>query len=198
MTSRTLIRNLGLLAVAGLVLVACDRRGAGQPKAPTAGPPAQAVQVQPPISKTPTLSPYGFDKITIGMAEAEAVKLGGLELPPQGPIDYRGDCHELITPKQPGLSVMIQAGKVSRVTVTQPLIATDRGLRIGATEPLVRQAYGDALQVTPHKYEAPPAHYLTFWVLPGKRGIRYETDSLGIVTAIHGGDQSIELVESCL
>lgn len=195
MTNRALV---GLLLVASTLLCACER-GDGKPKGSKAKAKGDVVMVQPTPPTTPPLTPYGWGKITVGMTEAEAIKLGGLEAPPQGPIDYRGDCHELITQKQPGLYVMIQQGMVTRVSVTTaPLIVTDRGLRLGASEADVRRTYGAALLVTPHKYEAPPAHYLDVWVLPGKRGMRYETDNLGIVTAIHGGDSSIELVEGCL
>ena len=62
----------------------------------------------------------------------------------------------------------------------------------------MRKGYGRVLEVTPHKYADAPAHYLTYWATPAKRGVRYETDEKGVVTIVHVGGPSIEYVEGCL
>ena len=196
MATRSLTTLCSGLAVAAL-LAACDRGAPDQP--PQARPSAEIVQPQPPVPAEPALTAYGWGNLTIGMAEAEAVRLAGLTAPDQGPpLDNHEQCHELLLPAQPGLYVMIQEGVVSRITLSEPgPIRTDRGLGVGAREADVIKAYGEGLEVTPHKYEDEPAHYLTFWTLPGKRGVRYETDRQGVVTTIHAGDDSIQLVEGC-
>jgi hypothetical protein len=70
-------------------------------------------------------------------------------------------------------------------------------MRVGSTIDEVRKAYGAALVTEPHKYESPPAEYLTFWLKPEKRGVRFETDLNGKVEAIHAGTSSIQYVEGC-
>lgn len=56
--------------------------------------------------------------------------------------------------------------------------------------------YGD-LQRSPHAYSGPTASYLTYWTDFGRRGVRFETDDSRRVTAIHGGDETIRLIEGC-
>ena len=94
---------------------------------------------------------------------------------------------------------MIEDGRVSRITVASggKAVRTGEGLRLGATEAAVRAAYRDKLEVEPHKYVNAPAKYLTAWAVPGERGVRYETDSEGLVSEIHAGGPSIRYVEGC-
>ena len=61
----------------------------------------------------------------------------------------------------------------------------------------MRAAYGRALQVEPHEYIGEPAHYLTVWTVPDKRGVRYETDEKGIVRQMHAGTETIRYIEGC-
>jgi hypothetical protein len=68
---------------------------------------------------------------------------------------------------------------------------------MGATAAAVRRAYGKGLKAEPHYYEDRPAEYLTFWTVPRKRGVRFETDSKRRVQTIHAGTAAIELVEGC-
>ncbi len=62
----------------------------------------------------------------------------------------------------------ISAGGHSRVR-------TPSGIRVGATAAQVRRAYGRKLQAEPHKYLAKAAEYLTYWTVPAKRGVVFET-----------------------
>ncbi|HET6969870.1 MAG TPA: hypothetical protein VFH92_01985 [Phenylobacterium sp.] len=145
------------------------------------------------------LTPGGWGRLRVGMSEAEAVHRFGLTAPPDLSDDPR-ECQEWEAhPAIPGLVVMTRHGRVARISLYKGAsIQTDRGLGVGAREAEVRKRYGPALRTTPHAYEAAPAHYLTAWDRRAGRGIRYETDDHGRVTAIHAGDRSIEYIEGCL
>jgi hypothetical protein len=71
----------------------------------------------------------------------------------------------------------------------------------------VKAGYGDSAKVTPHKYEAAPAEYITVWdggvrsepyvQDEAARGLVYEIDGSGNVAAIRAGGPSIQYVEGC-
>lgn len=140
----------------------------------------------------PVLTPDGLGPVRIGMSEAEAVRRFGMV---STVVD--GDCHHIEFPDRPFLSGIARAGRLASLLVFEnPRVRTDRGLRIGSSEAAVRRAYGDALKVEPNAYEDPPAHYLTHWARPG-RGVMYETDPKGVVTALHAGDETIGWTDGC-
>ena len=98
-----------------------------------------------------------------------------------------------------GTLVMIENGRLTRISlIRDSILRTDRGLRLGDTELDVRATYGAGLEVEPHKYiTGGQAKYLTAWAVPGRRGVRYETDAQGVVRLIHAGDATIRYVEGC-
>lgn len=98
----------------------------------------------------------------------------------------------------PGVYLLFEGGHLGRVTVEHSSrIATARGIRVGSTLAQVRAAYGPRLVQEAHAYEGPPAVYLTYWTVPHRRGIRFETDTHRRVSIIHGGNATIEYVEGC-
>jgi hypothetical protein len=148
----------------------------------------------------PPLTPAGWGALKIGATESEARKaLAPFEIEGD-PTDqtYEG-CHHINSKRYPGLAAMIQKGRVTRLSLwsDSKTLKTDKGLGVGATEAQVKRAYGPKLEVTEHAYEGPDGHYLTYWAVPRKRGVRYETDVHGRVSAVHVGDQTIQLVEGC-
>ena len=93
---------------------------------------------------------------------------------------------------------MFEDYKLSRISIGQPSkITTQRGIGIGATAAQVRKVYAPRLKAEKNYYDDLPAEYLTYWTVPGKRGIRFETSSNRRVQTIHAGTSSIELVEGC-
>lgn len=102
---------------------------------------------------------------------------------------------------------MIENGRLTRISViNNSPVKTDRGIGLGATVAAVREAYGDDLRSQAHKYEDPPAHYLTSLSQDGReegenlqsaRGIRFEMNGTGKVVLIHAGGPSIKYVEGC-
>lgn len=148
----------------------------------------------------PPLTAEGWGDLRIGMSEADAVRRFDLNVPSNDDGVSSFACRELTFPKGgPDLVVMTEEGRVTRISAFRNSAAhTDRGFRLGSREADLRKAYGPSLKIEPHKYDDPPARYLTAWTVPGKRGVRYETDQKGVVTTIHAGGPSIEYVEGCL
>lgn len=168
-------------------LLAAGLLGACQPAEP---PAAQA-----PAVPTLAVTPDGYGDIRIGMDETAALA-AGLKAADSDLVGS-AECHLLVSDR-PGFWAMIEDGKVSRITLDEgSRIKTDKGLGVGSTEAEVKAAYGEAVEVSPHKYNPPPASYLTIWTDPGRRGVRYVTDGAGNVTAVHAGSASIQYVEGC-
>lgn len=141
----------------------------------------------------PRLTPDGWGALRIGMQEVEAARRFGMVS-----TEVDGDCHHIEFPGHTDLTGIARKGRVASLLLGgASRLRTDRGLRIGSPEQDVRRAYGPRLKVELNAYEAPPAHYLTFWVRPHVRGVMYETDAKGVVTAIHVGDETIGWTDGC-
>ena len=145
------------------------------------------------------LTPAGWGPVRIGMTRAQTEKALAVQLEGEA-FDNEGSCTELYSgnEKLAGLYFMFQNGKLTRISAIAPSsIKTPRGLGIGATDEEVRKAYGNKMQAQPHYYDGEPAEYLTYWLKPKVRGVRFETDVQRKVQTIHAGNDSIELVEGC-
>lgn len=145
------------------------------------------------------LTPSGWGPVRIGMSRDQVSKALHVELKGDA-FDNEGHCIDLYSDREElkGTFFMFIDGKLSRISVVESnRIATPKGIHVGATKEEVRKAYGSTLEVQPHYYLGEPAEYLTFWLKPKARGVRFETDAQQKVETIHAGDDSIELVESC-
>lgn len=145
------------------------------------------------------LTPTGWGPVRIGMNRAQTEKALQIQLEGEA-FDNEGSCLELYSSdeKLTGLYFMFLDGKLSRISAVSPSpIKTPRGMGIGSTDEEVRKAYGEKLQAEPHHYEGAPAEYLTYWLKPKARGVRFETDAQHKVQTIHAGDDSIQLIEGC-
>jgi hypothetical protein len=143
------------------------------------------------------LTPDGYGPIRIGMTRAEVTRLVGAPLEGE---EYTEGCIETHAGRGwGGMWFMFEGGRLSRISVAErSRVTTPRGIGIGATEAAVRRAYPAGLVAEPHEYQSPPARYLTFWVRPEVRGIRFETNESRRVATIHAGGSSIQYVEGCL
>jgi hypothetical protein len=144
------------------------------------------------------LTPDGWGPVRIGMSRVEVEKVLHVRLRGE-PIEPPESCVEMV-PKGPdqGIWFMIQQHRLTRISIAAPSrVTTPRGIGVGASAAAVRRAYGRGLKAERHYYEDRPAEYLTFWTVPGKRGVRFETDSKRRVQVIHAGDDSITYVEGC-
>ena len=142
----------------------------------------------------------GYGPVRVGMTVPQAERALGVPLvaaDDSGPAD---GCRHLKAAEGPdGLHLMSQNGRVTRASLwdAETGIRTPRGVAVGDPEEKVVRLYGERLQRAPHAYAGPTASYLTYWTDFGRRGVRFETDDDRRVTAIHGGDETIRLIEGC-
>jgi hypothetical protein len=163
----------------------------GDGSAPGARPNAPT----PRLPATEPLTAYGRAPVRVGMDEREA--LASLGLTPPSEDAETADCR-IVRPDGPaGLYVMLEHGRVVRVSVEgESAVRTREGLGIGSTEGQVRAIYADQLVVAPHEYVI-GGKYLTWWADEGVAGLRFETDAQGRVTAMHGGGPAVAYSEGC-
>jgi hypothetical protein len=145
------------------------------------------------------LTPAGWGPVRIGMNRAQVEKALKVELEGEA-FDNEGSCVELYSDDQPlsGMFFMFLDGKLSRISASAPSkTVTPRGIGIGAGAEDVRKAYATGLEAEPNHYLDLPAEYLTYWLKPKTRGVRFETDSSQKVESIHAGNDSIQYIEGC-
>lgn len=140
------------------------------------------------------LTYQGLGPIHLGMSQSQLKRLGfKLSEKPSG----YDDCVEVSLSKTDKIVVMLENNKVTRISSYDPSIKTQAGVRVGATEDQVKNAYGIGLKVNPHQYDE-NGHYLVVKSSAGKHAIVFETDGTK-VTAIHAGlEASAQYVEGCL
>ena len=140
----------------------------------------------------------GLGPVRIGMTRQQVESALHTRLKGEAIEDEKA-CVEMVPAgRDQGLWFMFEDYKLTRISIGQPSrVTTLRRIGIGASAADVRRAYGRALKADAHKYEGPPAEYLTYWTVPGKRGVRFETDGKRRVQSIHAGTSSIEYVEGC-
>jgi hypothetical protein len=173
------------------VLLAACNPASEPPAAPEA--PAAAIDV-------PFLSAAGYGPMRVGMTIEEASTALGAQLVPDGQFDEPDACQTMhvegVTGEDP-LRFMAQGGRITRVSDYGSRDATTpEGVGVGSTDAEVRAAYPAAIE-QPAKYNAPPAHDLLVWTTPNESGVRFELNEQGVVTIVHAGDESIQLVEGC-
>ena len=107
-------------------------------------------------------------------------------------------CFYVQPAKHPHVSFMVEDGRLARVDVDAPGMATKEGIQVGDTEAHALKVYGAKLKIEPHHYTGPEGHYLTVRSDSGRYGIRFETDGAKIVNFYAGSFQAIQYVEGCL
>jgi len=196
-----MIRFAALGSAAVLSLAACHAPTPAQPVTPPAAAPTPGA----PVSAPDSLTSAGFGPLRIGMTRAEVETALGADADPTavgGPDPARCDMFRPARAPE-GVLVMVENGVLSSVWVSRnAAVETDRGLNVGDAAAEVKRVYGAAVEVTPHKYEAAPAEYVTVWSTadhagPGARGLKYEIGPDGKVRSIAGGGPSILYVEGC-
>lgn len=196
------MRLLATAAIAAL-LAAC-----GQPEPPPA-------TTEPPATTAPATDPNditseGWNMLRVGMTRAEVTAAVGAGNPNAvgGPDPQACDLfHPTNAPE--GMLVMIQQDVLTSIILrNNTTITTDRGFGVGSTAAEIKAVYGASAESEAHKY-IEGAEYITIWTTGGPaapgafvqdanaRGIRYETDAQGVVTAVHAGGPSIQNVEGC-
>lgn len=197
-----MIRTLAVVSLSALALVACN--APEETPAPAPAEPAPG-QPGPPVSAADKLTAQGYGPLRIGMTVAEIEAAMGPDSNPDavgGPDPASCDMfHPARAPE--GLLVMVEGGVLTSVRVSRnTAVETDRALNVGDSAAEVKRVYGAAAEVSPHKYQAAPAEYVTVWsgpdhASPAARGIRYEIGADGTVQMIAAGGPSIQYVEGC-
>jgi hypothetical protein len=204
------MRLLASLALA-VSLAACS---ADPPPVKT---PAEEAPTTTPPANANAITSEGWGPLRIGMARAEVVAALGEDANPNavGGPDPEA-CDQFRPARAPeGMLVMIQRNVLTRISLQDnTTLKTDRGFGIGDNAAAIKAAYGADAHVQPHHYLGLPAEYITVWTTlgggtlnehgwlpenttPNARGIRYETNAEGAVTAVHAGGPSIQYVEGC-
>ena len=171
--------------------VACRARGAAPPGAP--GPQLDAAVAL----ATPVLTAFGYDTIRLGASPAEPSEYA---LADDG--SYQDRCRIFLTDRVPGLAVMVENGKITRLSASARAagaskVRTDRGIGVGSMEAEVRAAYAP-LREEPHKYVAAPAKDLFFGGSEDVPGLRFEIGPDGRVIEVHAGRMpALGYVEGC-
>lgn len=198
------MRLLATAAIAAL-LAACGQQAT--PPEPAAPPVAEA----PAPVDANAITAEGWNTLRVGMTRAEVTAAVGATATPGAVGGADPAACDLFHPANApeGMLVMIQRDVLTSIIVrNNSVLRTDRGFGIGGTAAEIKTAYGASAVSEPHKY-VEGAEYITIWSVGGPtattpfvedasaRGIRYETNAQGIVTAIHAGGPSIQNVEGC-
>ena len=193
-----MIRIIALGSAALLGLSACN---APEPTAPASVPPVP----QAPAPAATNLTSAGYGPLRVGMTRAEIVTAMGEDANPDAVGGPDPESCDMFRPSRApeGLLVMVEDGVLTSIHLGRnTTVQTDRGLAIGDTAVAVKQVYGTAAEVSPHKYVDAPAEYITVWTTTehdgaSARGLRYEIGDDGRVQSIAAGGPSIQYVEGC-
>ncbi len=199
------MRLLATSAIAAL-LAACGQQAT--PPAPTEAP--APITTPAPVDAN-AITSEGWNTLRVGMTRAEVTAAVGATATPNavgGPDPASCDLFNPANAPE-GMLVMIQRDVLTSIILrNNTTLRTDRGFGVGSSAAEIKTAYGASAVSEPHKY-VEGAEYVTIWSVggptatapfvedPNARGIRYETNAQGIVTAIHAGGPSIQNVEGC-
>ena len=139
----------------------------------------------------------GLGPVRIGMTQAQVAQALGTKLEGEA-IESDDICVEKASPRLKGVYFMFEERKLTRISIgDDSRVRTPRGIGVGASAAEVRRKYPKPLQAEPHHYLDLPGEYLTYWTVPKRRGVRFETDLKRRVQTIHAGGPSIQYVEGC-
>ena len=153
-----------------------------------------------------TLSEQGYGPAKIGLDKVGLRKIIGDQLD-QFIAGDDESCAFLQSNSDPsGLGYLIMDDVLARISiyadeydVATSLVKTANGISLGASREDVYAAFdGQTLIEEEHEYLGANGRYVTWWRDAEKtRGIRFEINEEGIVTAIHAGSDAITLLEGC-
>jgi hypothetical protein len=200
------MKYLASLAVVA-ALAACSSEAPPPTAPPAEAPPATTA---PPVDAN-AITSEGWNTLRVGMTRAAVTAAVGATATPGavgGPDPQACDLFHPANAPQ-GMLVMIQQDVLRSIIVRNNTeLRTDRGFGVGSSAAEIKAAYGASAVSEPHKY-VDGAEYITVWTTgdppattpyvqdPNARGIRYETNAQGVVTAVHAGGDTIQNVEGC-
>jgi len=145
-----------------------------------------------------SLAVDGVGQLAFPVSSDEVAARFGVPMPP--PPGDAGEvwCTMTWLPVAPGdsiLSMFTDRGLV-RMDVLDRGRRTAAGVGVGSTEEAIREAYGTAVEATPHKYT--DGKYLTVPGPSGDRALVFESDGAGAVTTYRvGALPEVAWIEGC-
>ena len=150
-----------------------------------------------------SLDGFGPVRISMTVPEAEAALKAKLNpFDPNDPAEHK-ECWltERADGSDPLVAYMVENSIVARIEISDPTVATEKGIKVGSTEDQARKAYGPALDISPHSgdYDFPhQGAYLTVYSLDKKKGVLFEVIE-GKIRALRTGTlPAIRYYEGCL
>ncbi len=139
----------------------------------------------------------GLGPVRIGFSAAELAKALGKPVEPSDPEEQ--SCFYVAGDAASSYQFMVADGRVARIDIDTPSIATGLGARLGDPVERVRQLYGFALEETPHFYTGSSGDlYLTLWSPDRASALRFETSDGKISRFYVGRAAEVQYVEGCL
>lgn len=201
------MKTFALAVLATVSLASCSPSSTPPPPSepqPAPVAPASAVAVKSPApvasdQAKPGLARYdGYGDMRFGMDEAAFRQAWQGDL--AGQVDAAGGCSYLRPTwvKQPrAFGFLFEQGRFARYDVGTAKEIAPGGGRVGMDVARIHALYGDAVQVTPDKYEA-GASVLRVAAPDGHGALVFEADAAGKVTRWRAGmPPAIDYVEGC-
>ena len=131
------------------------------PAPDTAPPDSVPTDLGPPtLGDASTISTVGLDEVHFGMTLDEAQEAAGAALVTEGPREP--SCFLAAPAEGPaGVSFLFADGRVERVDIAAPPIATRSGAKVGSTEAQITELYGDQIEVQA-RADGQPGNNLVF------------------------------------
>lgn len=147
----------------------------------------------PQMSPTMPLTTDGMDPLNLGLDFEMLLALW------PGPVERvhsagGGKCEEYQLDDGGGFRVLLEEGKLARVTGSDPKFGTPQGVSVGDEEATVLKVYGDRVA---HGPDNATAKDLIVWLAEG-RGYRFEIGPDHRVAVIHAGQMAISNRAGCL
>ena len=134
----------------------------------------------------------------IGMRFAQVEKVLGKvsynDLVSGGPAG----CVEAGWPGKPGIGLMFEDYRLTRISVGRKAITTGEGAGVGTSEAALRRLYGRRAVFTDHPYLEKEGHYVTVRYPQANRKLIFETAHGKVNSFRIGYPKPVEYIEGCL
>jgi hypothetical protein len=150
------------------------------------------------LTESMRASTRSLGAIKIGMTIPQARMATGWQLRTVGSLDATCQYYQPKTGLE-GVALMVTNGKIARIDITNPRIATLSGIRIGDLESRLKSVYGDRLQLKPHKYDNGGRYLIYTPRNPRERKYQlvFETDGRRVTNWRLGKTEEVNWIEGC-